>query len=774
MQRIDKPKIEPTIQDLQQKIQVLSALVTRASYASQLGLQFSGERDLYQALGYDLIITYSMYYSHYERQDIAKAIIDRPVKATWSGQLNIIEGQDDKDTALETAWTEINDRLSLKSIFSRVDRLAGIGKYAIIVLGLSDVSKTEDFRKPASGTKNKLMYVKPISEENAKIDTWEKNPNSERFGLPLLYNVKITEPGSSTSMDIFVHYSRVIHIVDDILESEVEGSPRLQAIYNRLMDLEKLVGGGAEMFWRGARGGYQGNVDKDFTLTQTEKDDLINQIDEYEHNLRRILINKGVTYESLQQQLADPKGTFDVLIECISAETGIPKRILMGSERGELSSSEDADEWDAYVQNRRDEFAEPRIVRPFVSICQKYGILPEASTGKYDVQWSDLFAKSEKESVDIGRTRTAAIKEYVSDPTAEMVMPVKAFYQFCLGLKEEDIELIEEMREAQSLILPEEKQEIAVTPEETEIIEKEKTKPKIITQGGSGSGNFGHEGRPGEVGGSGGGVSSGLIEAQKKEGNGYIKADGSLLKVPPQWEDVKYSDNPEGDVVAVGVDSKGRMQVLYSDIHNKEAAYQKFERINRMDKNMRKIDSEIRKDFNAGNEEARCLRLIRETGIRPGSDVDTKAAKKAYGATTLEARHIIEDAKGNVSLQFVGKKGVDLNIPVTDLRMKSMLREAKASKKPHERIFNTNRSKVLHYADKKDGGGFKTKDFRTYVGTSTAKSLVSKMGRPETNSQRKTYIRQVAKEVSKKLGNTPTVALQKYIDPRVFSEWEVK
>jgi DNA topoisomerase IB len=29
----------------------------------------------------------------------------------------------------------------------------------------------------------------------------------------------------------------------------------------------------------------------------------------------------------------------------------------------------------------------------------------------------------------------------------------------------------------------------------------------------------------------------------------------------------------------------------------------------------------------------------------------------------------------------------------------------------------------------------------------------------------------VAKEVSSKLGNTPVVALQAYIDPRVFSDW---
>ena len=289
--------VKPTIQALQQrldKLQALSALVMRASYASALGMQYSDERDIYQALGYPLNINYKDYYSKYCRQDIAKAIIDRPVRVTWEGELALMEGGDDKDTALEKAWGELNDKLKLKTVFSRVDRLAGIGKYAVLVLGLNDVTNTEGFEKQVSGGKRELLYVIPASEDNAAIDKWDQDVKSERFGKPLIYRVTITEPGASTTKDLKVHYSRVVHIIDDILESEVEGIPRLQSVYNRLMDLEKLVGGSAEMFWRGARGGDAGKVDKDFTMTPAEQEDLINQIDEYEHNLRRFLINKGI------------------------------------------------------------------------------------------------------------------------------------------------------------------------------------------------------------------------------------------------------------------------------------------------------------------------------------------------------------------------------------------------------------------------------------------------------------------------------------------------
>ena len=466
MERQDKK--EPTMQALQNKLQTLSTLVSRANFAAALGQQYSGERDIYQALGYPLNITYSDYNARYQRQDIAKAIIDRPVKVTWEGELSLLEGKDDKETALEKEWTRLNDELKLKSVFTRVDKLAGIGEYAVLVLGLDDVTKAEDFAKEVlPGNKRKLKYVKPFGQEHAVIDTWDENVNSERFGLPLIYKVTITDAQSNTSKDIKVHYTRIIHVIDDILESEVLGIPRLQGVFNRLMDLEKLVGGSAEMFWRGARGGYQGKVDKDFTLTATEQEDLIDQIDEYEHNLRRMLINKGITFESLQQQLADPKSSVDVQIQMISAVTGIPKRILTGSERGELSSSQDKDEWNSYVSRRRGEFAEPRIIRPFVDAGMKYGFLPQLSTEKYDIKWDDLFALSQKDQAEIGRVRATAIKEYTTNPMAEMIIPPDAFMQFILGLKEEEIELIKEQIDNQV------RDEPFINPEEEEIIEEE-------------------------------------------------------------------------------------------------------------------------------------------------------------------------------------------------------------------------------------------------------------------------------------------------------------
>jgi len=422
-----------------------SELVARANLAARLGEQYGGDRDLYQALGYKTKLVYTDFTSRYVRQDMAKAIIDRPVKATWQGELELIETEDDKETAFEKAWRQLDWKLQLKTRLSRVDRLTGIGRYGVLLLGLDDVGNREGFVRPVNGETRKLLYVKPFGEGSAKIDTFEDDPKSERYGMPLIYGVEVADANSGSSSSVKVHHSRVIHIVDDNLESEIIGTPRLEAVFNRLMDLEKLVGGDAEMFWRGARPGFQGMVDKDYQMTQTMKDDMKDQIDEYEHNLRRILINEGVDLKALDQQVADPKGHFDVQVACISAVTGIPQRILSGSERGELASTQDAGEWKTYVQARREDHAEPKIIRPFVDRLIELKILPSLQKDEYRVKWLDLFSVSEKERVDIGKARANAIREYTTNPLAESIMPPAAFFELCLGLSAGQIELVTEM-----------------------------------------------------------------------------------------------------------------------------------------------------------------------------------------------------------------------------------------------------------------------------------------------------------------------------------------
>ena len=461
-----------------------SAIVERANIANRLGMKsYGGDRDIYQALGYKTNLYYQDYAERYFRQDIAKAIIDRPAKATWQGPIELQESSEGEATELEIAWIELDKRLGLKTKFSIVDRLSGIGGFGILFMGLDDVTSAEDFKKPVSTGKRELLYVKAYGEGSCRVNTLVTDTKNPRYGLPESYEIRISNSavgttGSSmasiSSSLTIVHYTRIIHITDDVLENEIVGSPRLEVVYNRLMDLEKLIGGDAEMFWRSARPGFQGKVDPEFTMTTEVKEALKEQIDEYEHNLRRMLVNEGVEYKALEQQVADPANHVDIQIQMISAVTGIPKRILTGTERGELSSAQDASEWRSYVQGRRDDHAEPHIVRPTIDFCIKYQILPKPINKEYKVNWSDLYAKSEAERVKIGMDRSTALKNYTSSPMAEAVIPPDAFMEFFLGLEDYQIELLKSMNPSEVLL-------------ETAKIMAEASKPALTDPAGSGT-----------------------------------------------------------------------------------------------------------------------------------------------------------------------------------------------------------------------------------------------------------------------------------------------
>ncbi len=435
-------------------IAVMSTLLNRMALGSKVGSQsYNGDRNIYTALGYKDNLTFDDFLGRYFRQDIAKAVIDRPVKASWKGQVTVIENTKSKKTKFEKQWHEIYTKLKLKSIFVRADKLTGLGRYSVILLGCNDIKTKKGFEnKIKSGSK--LIYAKPFSEKSATIETWEEDERSYRYGLPKTYKILLNQqslksqstPKSKNTAPfddtLLVHYSRIIHITEDILEDEVFGLPRLEVVFNRLMDLEKLVGGDAEMFWRGARPGYTGNVKPDYEMTPEMQADLQNQIKEFEHNLKRVLVNEGVDYKSLEQQIADPSAHVDVQVQMISAVTGIPKRILIGSERGELSSAQDKQEWDSYVTGRREEQNEPGILRPFIDHLILYKIVEAPKNNDYTIIWDKLFNLSDKEKVELGKNRAIALKEYSTNPAAQYMFPYEMFLKYLMGMDDNQLSTI--------------------------------------------------------------------------------------------------------------------------------------------------------------------------------------------------------------------------------------------------------------------------------------------------------------------------------------------
>lgn len=467
MQR-SKPTANQLVQRFNSLLELTGAVVGRANLFSRFGQEYGGDRDLYKALGYKDDLGYVDYMAQYVRHDMAKTIINKPVEATWRGGVTVLESDDDKETAFEKAWKDLYKGLKLHSKFVRIDKLTGIGNYGTLLMGFDDVKEETEFRNPVAGGARKLLYVKPFTCNSAIIKEWDRDPNSERYGQPHLYEFKIGTPGTEQTRDLIVHHTRVVHIVNELLESEYEGLPRLQVLFNRLKDLEKIVGGSAEMFWRGARPGYANKVDPNYTLSSTQRDELEGQLDEYEHNLRRFLTLEGIDVQPLQSQVSDPSNHVDVQLQMISAVTGIPKRILVGSERGELASTQDQTQWNITITARRQDYAQPCILEPFIEKCIEHKVLPKPTQSNWSYQWEDLFAPTLEEKADVGKKRADAVGSYTKNPASMEVLPPVSFLKHGLGLTDDEIELIEQERDQ---YLKEEQAEIE---EERRLLEEER------------------------------------------------------------------------------------------------------------------------------------------------------------------------------------------------------------------------------------------------------------------------------------------------------------
>lgn len=369
---------------------ILKTMISRSWLGSVAGLQMMGKRNLYETFGWNVNPTHQNFLQKYRRQDITRRVINAPVNALWSDP-PVISGDD----AFNKAWSDL---LASQKVFfnlQRLDKMAGLGAFAIMVVGLDDGASLD---KPVTyKAGRKVIYFQPYMEGSVTVETFETNSNSPRFGLPTMYSVN---PGlfdqsnpsikKTNAIPSFkVHWTRVLHVAENIMESEVYGSSNLEPIYNVLDDILKVTGGSAELYWLSANRGLHINVDKEMEMDADDAKALEEEVDEYSNNLRRVIRTRGVDVKSLGAEGTDPRGTFDVQLSLLASSTGIPKRVLSGSEAGQLASQQDRANWSQRVAERITEYGQPIVLLPFIRLLIDIGVLPKPS--QLSIEWPDAF-----------------------------------------------------------------------------------------------------------------------------------------------------------------------------------------------------------------------------------------------------------------------------------------------------------------------------------------------------------------------------------------------
>lgn len=436
----DKQNNDQELVALQQELAMMvNATATRLNLYNGLRKGFDGDRDYDDAFGYPETLTFKDYDNAYERNGLAKTIINKPADSTWRDEPSISVTDEDGEADREASkrfsleWGELTKRLRLYHYLHRLDKLSRIGDYGVMLLGMSD--DQEDWTQPVVNAQD-IMYLSVFKQNKAIIESMETNKNDPRYGMPAIYRLSISDANGG-EMTERVHWSRIIHVASDLQESEYKGTPALKALWNRLIDLKKIVGGSAEMFWLGARPGYNFNMDADADVSDSAKEDMKNQLENFRHGLTRMLRLQGVSAESLQPQPSDPSKDFEMQMSLVSAISGIPKRILLGSERGELASSQDETNWNKQIDGRRSSVATPQFLRPFIDRMMDFGIL---SPVNYQIEWPEQDQLSEKDKATIAKDKMEALKKYTEAPDAELVYPREAFMREILGWSNDSIE----------------------------------------------------------------------------------------------------------------------------------------------------------------------------------------------------------------------------------------------------------------------------------------------------------------------------------------------
>lgn len=423
-------------------INLFQSTITRRQISHRLGLSFKDDaRDTYKALGYPVILTFQHYWAFYTREHIAKRVVDAPAEACWQKPPEIVEVKTEEgdDTEFEKAWKDLVSTRKVWHYMVRVDKLSGIGDYGVLLLGFDGGQRLEEEITRAT----KLLYIRPYKQDNITIKTFVSDLTNERYGLPELYTLKVTNADGGEKETI-VHWSRIIHIADELLEDDIIGTPRLMNVYNLIAGLHLVAGGSGEMFWRGAFPGLAFLLDKDSETDPNQSmDDLNDEINDYIHDLNRTMRLEGMKVQNLAPQVADPSNHVEILITLIAGGRGIPKRIITGAEKGEqLGGDRDETIWNKKTEERQTNYCDPMMVRPFIDRLIEFGVLPAPAEDGYEVQFPDITAPTEEETTKIAKQKSDTLAVYGNSFGAQEIIPPDVFLKEIMQLKDEVIERI--------------------------------------------------------------------------------------------------------------------------------------------------------------------------------------------------------------------------------------------------------------------------------------------------------------------------------------------
>lgn len=357
--------------------------------------------NIYLDYGYAQTLTFFQFWNMYRRFGIAKNIVELPVDVGWTDN-PIVEGSDQFNRDLEQLVNNVKLWDRLKSLDTR----QRVGRYAGLFIRVRDGKQPSEPLEGKLPGVNAVISLIPIYEGQLKVSATDSDPMSDSFGLPTMYEFSSGSTGNrneEVNASVNIHPSRIVIASEDADNGGIYGISSLEAPYNSLLDLRKIIGAGGEGFYRNAAQNIVHSLKDGASAKGNEKllEAMNEQTDDFLQNrFRRSMWTPGMDSKVLESNLANPKEFFANALNDVSAATKIPATILIGQQTGRLASTEDSKHFRGGLNSRRENWM-TELVESVIDWFILNGVLPSS---EYTTEWSDLLALSQEDKLANGKT----------------------------------------------------------------------------------------------------------------------------------------------------------------------------------------------------------------------------------------------------------------------------------------------------------------------------------------------------------------------------------
>lgn len=470
---------------------------------------------------------------YYEGNGLFAKIIDTPAEEALKHGFHLNGIADQK---IEDFFSEALDELDWEETAMTAIKWARLYGGSIAVLLVNDGRGLEEPLdwKNIRSIDDIRVYDRSLiqADTSTMFDYRPDDPfrtRGSRLGMPEYYHV-FSRYGNFT-----VHDSRCLVFRNGILpegatnsEYQLWGTPEYVRIHKAIRDAEIAHGSAPKLLDRSVQPVYKMKDLQQLLATEEGEDQVLRRlrvIDMARGLLNSLVIDKdGEEYDFKTFTFAGVSNVISAACNMLSAITNIPQTILFGQTVGGLSTTDDTSTENYYnfVERIQQRMLRSNL-RYLLSIIFQAGV----STGEVDevpkikVEFNPLWSLSDVEQADLDQKK--ANTQNLKARTAQIYVDMQAMdsseVRKSLASSDEfDVEdILDEMSDddlfppditpddpgdEENGNAPDAAPAATKLPEDMSKEEQEEAKAASRGDGGPGSGNFEHEGRPGEVGGS--------------------------------------------------------------------------------------------------------------------------------------------------------------------------------------------------------------------------------------------------------------------------------